>query len=356
MNKKLKLLLVSNMYPDKTYPSFGIFVKKTKEGLEEFGFDISDCVVMTKKSFKLTRIFFYLKFYIKIFFKVIFRSYDAIYIHFITHCSPAIFILLFFKPKMKVISNTHGSDVLRVNSKLLRYFSRIVLNKSFLIISPSKYFIKHIKSVYSLTDKNKIITFPSGGIDTDFFKPLKRSHNDEFTVGYISRIDIGKGWDILIDAINILKLKSLNLKVIMAGSGNQIDQMNTKIKENRLEDIINYIGHIHPNDLPFFYNQFDVFILSSILDESLGLVGLEALSCGIPVIASDKGGQISYLNQKNGILFETGNAHELAMKIHSISNQDLSKMKYYARETALNYDKEKVFSELCNQLHNLLNG
>jgi len=183
-----------------------------------------------------------------------------------------------------------------------------------------------------------------------------RSKNDKFTVGFISRIDIGKGWDILIDAINILNLKSLNLKVIMAGSGKQVDLMNTMIKENRLENMINYVGHIHPNDLPFFYNQFDVFVLSSTLDESLGLVGLEALSCGIPVIASDIGGHTSYLNQKNGILFETGNAHELAMKIHSTLKQDLSKMKHHARGTALKFDKEKVFSELSNQFHNLLNG
>ena len=91
-----------------------------------------------------------------------------------------------------MISNTHGSDVLRVNSKILRYFSRIVLNKSFLIVSPSKYFVRHIKSVYSLTEKNKIITFPSGGIDTNFFKPLMRSKNDKFTVGFISRIDLGR--------------------------------------------------------------------------------------------------------------------------------------------------------------------
>ena len=344
------------MYPNKKYPSYGIFVKKIKEGLVEFGFDISDSVVMTKKSFLLTRVFFYLVFYSKIFLKVIFKSYDAIYVHYVTHCSPVIFILLFFKQNIKVISNTHGSDVLRVNSKLLRYFSRIVLNKSFLIVSPSKYFVRHIKSVYSLTEKNKIITFPSGGIDTNFFKPLMRSKNDKFTVGFISRIDIGKGWDILIDAINILNLKSLNLKVIMAGSGKQVDLMNTMIKENRLENMINYVGHIHPNDLPFFYNQFDVFVLSSTLDESLGLVGLEALSCGIPVIASDIGGHTSYLNQKNGILFETGNAHELAMKIHSTLKQDLSKMKHHARGTALKFDKEKVFSELSNQFHNLLNG
>ena len=38
----------------------------------------------------------------------------------------------------------------------------------------------------------------------------------------------------------------------MAGSGKQVDQMNTMIKENRLENMINYVGHIHPNDLPFF--------------------------------------------------------------------------------------------------------
>ena len=64
------------------------------------------------------------------------------------------------------------------------------------------------------------------------------------------------------------------------------------------------------------------------------------------MIASDIGGQTSYLNQKNGILFETGNAHELAMKIHSALKQDLSKMKHHARETALKFDKEKYFLSL----------
>ena len=356
MNRKVKLLLVSNMYPSECYPAYGIFVKKIKEGLSEFDFDLSDSVVMTKKSNQLTRIIFYFLFYAKIIYKVLFKSYDAIYVHYISHCSPAIFILLLIKPKIKVISNTHGSDVLRVNSKLLKYFSRYVLDKSYLIVSPSKYFIKHIKSVYTLTDKNKIITFPSGGIDTNFFKPLIKSNNEKFTIGFISRIDKGKGWDILIDAINELKPKSLNMNVIIGGGGKQVDQMKAKIKENQLEDIINYIDVVNPNDLPSVYNQFDVFVFSSELDESLGLVGLEALSCGIPIIASDIGGQTSYVNEKNGLLFKTGNSSELAMKINTFLMQDLSEMKHQARETALNYDKEKVFSELCNQFHDLLNG
>ena len=63
MNRKVKLLLVSNMYPSECYPAYGIFVKKIKEGLSEFDFDLSDSVVMTKKSNQLTLIISYFLFY-----------------------------------------------------------------------------------------------------------------------------------------------------------------------------------------------------------------------------------------------------------------------------------------------------
>ena len=90
------------------------------------------------------------------------------------------------------------------------------------------------------------------------------------------------------------------------------------------------------------------------LNESLGLVGLEAMSCGLPVIASNIGAPSAYINEGvNGFLFETNNAESLTKRIieyNSLSVTSKLSLRENAISTSILYDSEKVSANLYQQL------
>ena len=346
------VFLVSNMYPSDAFPSYGIFVKKIELQLaeEQINFSLKSLIKGKKKGINL--LLSYLSFYVDVIYKGLFKSYDVIYIHFISHCAIPIYFILLFKPKTKIIINTHGSDVMQLNSAFLFFFSKRVMRKSQLIISPSHYFKSKIKSKFDL-DSTKIIVSPSGGIDTELFKPAIKKDEHFFTLGYISRIDKGKGWDIFIKAFSKLKKETtFPLKAIIGGDGGENLKLNSLVQELNLDKNIQILGNVNPKDLTFWYNQMDLFIFPTKLEESLGLVGLEALSCGIPVISSDSGGQISYIkNGINGYLFDSENEKDLEEKIKLyLKSKSKNLFKSNARKMALAYDEKVVTTKLAEEI------
>ena len=111
------------------------------------------------------------------------------------------------------------------------------------------------------------------------------------TIVYVSRIDTGKGWDVLIDAVSELKSKRkiIGKRVLFVGYGTQTELLEKKIKELNLLEYCSYLGPKTHQELNELYHRADVMIFPTMLYESLGLVGLEAMACGCPVIGSNIG-------------------------------------------------------------------
>lgn len=100
---------------------------------------------------------------------------------------------------------------------------------------------------------------------------------------------------------------------------------------------------VSPTELIYIYNSLDVFVFPTYRkSESLGLVGLEAMSCEDLVIASENYGPTDYvLDNKNGMFFKPKDHIDLAKKIikmKKLNNEEVNKMKKKARETAIKYD------------------
>ncbi|TGV07620.1 glycosyltransferase, partial [Alcaligenaceae bacterium 429] len=123
--------------------------------------------------------------------------------------------------------------------------------------------------------------------------------------------------------------------------------------------VVNYMGGMAQGELPSFYQSLDVFVFPTIRkEESLGLVGLEAMACGIPSICSDIGGIKTYIEDGvNGYLFTPGSHEELADSLLNYSGLDLSEflhMSDHAIKTAKKYDRKVVISDLRKKLAGLL--
>ena len=190
------------------------------------------------------------------------------------------------------------------------------------------------------------------------FAPIEKiNNNKELVIGYVSRIDPGKGWDIFLDAF--LKIKQIiNVRAIIVGDGEDRDKLLNQIKSNKINHLVQLYGLVPQKDLSKIYNQLDVFIFPTIrLAESLGLVGLEAMSCGVPVIGSDIGGPSEYIkNHINGYKFVPGDSNDLAEKIkmfYNLLEDELHEMKTHSLETAKKFDNKLVTKKIFKKLKSI---
>ena len=345
----MRILVVSNMYPNKKYPSYGVFVKSFCDSLDSLGIKYSSAV-MYKANNKLEKLFRYVIFYITTFFKTLFFRFDIVYVHYASYSSVPVLFARKFK-RVKVYTNLHGSDVVPENDKqrkMIKY-TRMVLDISDKIIVPSEYFRDYVSDKFGVLHE-KIYISHSGGVDSTVFHMHKKDGNSEiFKIGFVGRLSYGKGWKTLLDAIR--KLSILNYEVVIVGNGSEEKAMLEYINKYKLGSRIKKFDLLPRHSLAKIYQQLDLFVFPTEREgESLGLVAIEAMACGVPVIASDFAAPAYFVkNYYNGFKFEKGNSAHLASMIEEFYNlpaEKKLKLQDGAISTAREYETNKVTEDL----------
>ncbi|HGV8438603.1 TPA: glycosyltransferase family 4 protein [Enterococcus faecium] len=348
------ILVVSNMYPSKEYPNYGVFVKNFYEQLSLS--EKTDIIYLHKTTNKVRKFINYLKFYGKIFSQYAFGKYEIVYVHYAGYNAPPILLAKMFNKSTKLIVNVHGSDVTpeKKLEEKTNFLTKYLVRKADLTVVPSSYFEEVVIEKYG--ENSPIWISPSAGIDFSLFNHQnKQVENEVFTIGYVSRIDKEKGWDTLLHAFKNLIPHNKNIRLIMVGDGAQNDEALALIKELGLETYVEKHNCLTQKELVNIYSSLDVFIFPSTrAGESLGLVGLEAMSCGTPVIGSNLGGIKTYVKDgENGFLIAPGNQKELEMAIENYRNltvEEKKKFSQHAVETAKKYDSKKVNQQLIEKI------
>ena len=343
------------MYPSLIDPLFGVFVKNFRQLLEKEGVIFSAVsIIKGKRASKTAKLLSYLKYYTSIAYNYLFKKYDLIYVHYLSHNSP---ILALFpgNPKAPLIVNVHGSDILNSKGKKIDFLNKRVLKKTDLVVVPSAYFEKVMLRNYPFLNSKKIFVSPSAGVDRLKFYPISRPENQIPILGLVSRIDTDKGWDDFLNALAILKSKNILFKAIIAGQGLEEDRMKEMIVELDLSENVEFTGLVKQDQLVHLYNKMDAMVFPTKREaESLGLVGLEAMSCKTPVIGSDIAGLKTYIKDgNNGLLFEPGNIEDMALKIKEFlkfSVERKNEMKEEAYKTASTYEATRVISQLHKRI------
>lgn len=326
---KKDILMVSNMYPNKEYPHYGIFVKNSYELLKGNGMTI-DLVVMYKTKGKGKKLMAYIKVCGISLLKAVFENYDSIYVHFVSHTTAGVIVPYLCSKNTKLVMNVHGNDLVADTDVDKNYLtlSRFFLKFADIVIAPSKYFASILKKEYNIP-KEKIIVYPSGGVDIDKFKKIdknvaKKKAKLDATIkyyGFVARLEKDKGYDTLLEAIHILndKKKLKNTKFLIVGSGEEEPIFNELIEKYELQEYILKRPLVSQEELVNIFNGIDALIYPTRRkSESLGLTGLEAMACECLVIGGNKYGPSDYLKDLvNGITFNPESASELAEKIEA---------------------------------------
>ncbi|MEA2065202.1 MAG: glycosyltransferase family 4 protein [Patescibacteria group bacterium] len=271
------------------------------------------------------------------------KNFDIIHLHYPFFGSAEIVWLLkkFNKTEAKLIITYH-MDVIG-NGLLGKFFQlhykflmpRILSSADKIIVSSFDY-VEHskIKNIFKeYTNKFAEIPF---SIDLDRFRPRQRpsslikkyriKENEKIIlfVGRLDRAHYFKGVNFLIKAFYKLTQKTDNVRLIIVGDGDMKFEYQQTAFNFGLRDNVIFTGEASNKDLTRFYNLSDIFVLPSIdKSEAFGIVLLEAMASGIPVIASNLPGVRSLVeNGINGFLTEPKNADDLTEKMRLILKND----------------------------------
>ena len=193
-----------------------------------------------------------------------------------------------------------------VNKRIWRQAERVIANS------------QGLKQLASKTSPDQAIGVICNGIDIKRFKPdraAKLSSNGLRLLS-VSRLIGRKGLDCLIDAVSRIKDTGVQLDIV--GTGSIERQLKQLAKKREVHDRIHFHGYRSNSELVRLYNSADIFVQSS-LSESINMALLEAMSCGLPIVASRVGGVPEIIqNGKNGILTNSGDSQDMAKAIRSL--------------------------------------
>ena len=137
------------------------------------------------------------------------------------------------------------------------------------------------------------------GVDLSVFRPLDQKTardllglNGEKILLYVGRVEPLKGLGLLVEtAAQIDSEDGVRMMVVGADAngGQEMDRVKQLAKDRDLEDQIDFVGQVDHTELPLYYNAADVCVVPSYY-ESFGLVALESMACGTPVVATRVGG------------------------------------------------------------------
>ena len=211
------------------------------------------------------------------------------------------------------------------------------------------------------------ITVVTSGTDINMFKPLEldkesllKSYSieavDRPVVFFGGRLTDQKGVDTLLRAASIYSKTDGRPITLIAGDGNIRDDLEQLAKELKLDSVY-FLGAQNHEQMVKLFNLADVAAMPSIF-EAFGLVALEALACGTPVIAGNVGGFARNVNNEIGYLVKPGDYNTLAEKITAFIRDGFKekvrdKAAAYIRQN-FNWDKtveniEKLYEQVLGR-------
>ena len=245
------------------------------------------------------------------------------------------------------INTIHGEEVHLSQRYHMIFVLRWLVNNSSKTVTNSRATKKFCLDAGLDESKIEVIPF---GVDTDFFMPLD-VYKDEnifqiLSVGYLIE---RKGFEYLIRAMPHVLKEHDNVRLKIIGSGPLESKLKELIYELGLGDEVKIVRNVSDEELLMAYNSADLFVLPSVVDsqgntEGLGVVLLEAMACGLPVIGSDVGGIPDIItNNKTGILIEEKDVPGISEAIKKLIEDEelrtiLSKNGYYSVKHNFNWE------------------
>ena len=241
---------------------------------------------------------------------------------------------------------------------------RRAIRESAAVTASSEIEANELRSLYG-ADLGRVTIIPCG-VDPEVFRPTRQADAREALgrdqcerlILFVGRIEQIKGIDVLLRALGRLFAHRADLKretclVVVGGAldpgddapeTEKILELHRLVHEHRLEDSVSFVGSRDQRELALYYAAADLCAVPS-LTESFGLVALESMACGTPVVGTRVGGLQTVIDDgRSGLLVPAGDARALADAIERVLSDPRLRMHlaHGAREAAEGYTWRRV--------------
>ena len=242
-----------------------------------------------------------------------------------------------------IIQRIKGIPAVLTEHSTLRLY-----NRSFIHQLCVRHTLRNATEIISVSNslKNEIISIRNRKVnvipnivDTAFFKPSGTRDGQKLRLGFLGGLNnSNKGLDLLLKAASMLDKTKFILHI--GGDGKLLDHFKKLAAEEGIENNCIFHGEISRSGISRFYSLFDIFVLPSRY-ETFGIVLIEAMACGVPVISTKCGGPQDIVTESTGILVEKENPEMLANAIRTMADN----LNTFDKEIIRNYVKDKFGEE-----------
>ncbi|MDV4150657.1 glycosyltransferase [Clostridium sp. AL.422] len=182
---------------------------------------------------------------------------------------------------------------------------------------------------------------------------INKNKNNVVTFFSLAFLEGEKGMDVLLKAFSNY-FKSTNTRLIIGGDGSQKDYLINLSRELNIDKQVDFLGALSREEVFSYMSKCDVFVLASKY-ETFGVVYIEALASGKPIIGTYNGGAEDIINKNNGLLVKVNDIDELGNAMNNIINNLGSYNPEAIRKECIEkYSKKKIISEILNVYDELL--
>ncbi len=238
---------------------------------------------------------------------------DVLHVHYaIPHATSAYLAKQMLAPaKMPIVTTLHGTDITLVGKDPSFFdIARFSINSSTVVTAVSNYLKEETERTFNTeTPIHKLYNF----VDTDLFtvKDYHKTSDDTVFLHYSNFRKVKRSVDAVKAFIKIHE-KCSKTRLLLAGEGPLITECHTLVKKHDLCSVVSFLGN--QEDIVSVIKLADVVLCPS-EQESFGLVAIEAMSCGIPVITSNAGGLPEVVIEgENGFLCDVGDIDAIVEK------------------------------------------
>ena len=265
--------------------------------------------------------------------------------------------------RRKFVTTFHGTY--NFKNSIKKFYNSIMV-KSDVLIAGSNFIFSHISENYQkfLNSKKKFLVI-FRGINTEYFDSdtIKKKDIDKLKATWKiednkkiillpGRLTAWKGQEMFIEAINLFKQSNPELDFVAVILGDDQGRTVFRKKLERLVEQFNLTQNIkfvdNCNVMPVAYYISDVIVSSSIEPEAFGRVSVEAQAMKKPIIASNiVGSKETEIDNKTGLLFESGNPKSLCDKLNEIIKLDTLTLDLMGREGRKNVINRFNIEKMC---------
>lgn len=363
----MKVVFLARWYPHKYDPMFGLFVQRHAEAAalhhevsvvyvhpDEHASNKFDIDRTTKNGVDTIRVYYRKQGRINSawhFYRACLKGLelagkpDLIHVHILTRMG-----LMAYRQKLHhgtpYLITEHWSRYLPGNEfsgAIRKFLTKLVVKSASMVTTVSSILAQAMQG-YGLTNSNYQIL--PNVVDTNVFKPIPH-HNEVPKIVHVSCFeDKSKNISGLLEALKLLKDKGIAYQAVLIGEGMDLECMKQKSQVLGLTDKVRFTGLLEGQALIDELATGDLFVLPSNY-ETGGIVLLEAMACGLPVVATNVGALPEIVNKNNGILVQPKNAILLSEALetlcHTFNNYDGEEIR---KQIVEQYSKEKVAEKL----------